>query len=98
MQVQRRYNTMQLSTHTCSWFASAEISRVETDFSDVVSVQQPTEESLQTQAVPSVRTGPKLPLVSVPVVGGGVQALLLVGLHQLIQIVHPHTSYTSSDT
>ena len=39
-----------------------------------------------------MRTGAKLPLVSVPVVRSGVQAFLLVSFHELIQIIHPHTA------
>ena len=77
----------------CSWFASSQVSGVETHFSDVMSVQEPTQEPLQTQTIASVRTRAELPLVSVPVVRRGVQTLLLVGLHQLIQVVHPHASY-----
>ncbi len=33
--------------------------------------------------------GAELPLVGVPVVGRGVQALLIIGLHQLVHLVHP---------
>ena len=56
----------------CSWFASSQVSGVETHFSDVMSVQEPTQEPLQTQTIASVRTRAELPLVSVPVVRRGV--------------------------
>ena len=41
---------------------------------------------------PSMRTGPEFPLVSVPVVRSRVQTFFVISLHQLIEIVHPHTS------
>merc|ERR1711972_43869 len=44
------------------------------------------------KCLPSMRTGSELPLICVPVVGRWVQTLLLVSLHQLIQVIHPHTS------
>ena len=40
-------NNVNVTVNTSSGFTSPEISGVETDLSDVISVQQPAEESLQ---------------------------------------------------
>ena len=99
-----------MTLHSGSRLAPPEVSWVETDLSDVISVQQPAEEPLQSQTVPkrlqsdepfyrgsldspSMGTGAEPPLVSVPVVRSRIQTFLLVGLQQLVQVVHPHTSY-----
>ena len=41
-----------MTVHCGSGLAPPEVSRVETDLSDVISVQQPAEEPLQSQTVP----------------------------------------------
>lgn len=46
----------------CSGSAALDESRVQADVSDVVSVQQPGEETLQTQTITAVRTRAILPL------------------------------------
>ena len=99
-----------MTLHSGSRLAPPEVSWVETDLSDVISVKQPAEEPLQSQTVPkrlqsdepfyrgsldspSMGTGAEPPLVSVPVVRSRIQTFLLVGVQQLVQVVHPHTSY-----
>ena len=47
-----KINVNSRTVNVCSGLASAEVSGIETDFSDVVSVQQPAEEPLQTQTIP----------------------------------------------
>lgn len=46
----------------CSGSAALDESGVQADVSDVMSVQQPSEETLQTQAITAVRTRAVLPL------------------------------------
>ena len=83
-------NVMTRSLFAFLWFAPSDEPRVEADFADVVSVEEPAEEPLQTQSVAAVPAGAELALVRVPVVGLGVQPLLLVGVHQLVVVVHTH--------
>lgn len=54
----------------CSGSAALDESWVQADVSDVMSVQQPGEETLQTQTVTTVRACAVFPLVSIPVVRG----------------------------
>merc|ERR1719151_467645 len=74
------------------WPATAHVSRVQAHLSDVVSVKQPAKEPFEPEAKPSMLASSKLPLVGVPVVGGRVQPLLLIGGQQLVHVVHPHAA------
>lgn len=55
----------------CSWSAALDEPRVKTDVSDVMSVQQPGEETLQTQTITTVRTRAVLSLKKDKRGGGG---------------------------
>merc|ERR1719341_1536965 len=70
------------------WPATAHVSRVQAHLSDMVSVKQPAQEPFKPEAKPSMLASSKLPLVGVPVVGGRVQPLLLIGGQQLVPVVH----------
>merc|ERR1712013_179887 len=70
--------------------APAHVSRVQAHLSDVVSVEQPAQEPFKAKTKPSMLASSKLPLISVPVVGGWVQTLLFIGGQQLVHVVHPH--------
>ena len=79
-----------VSKGVCSGSAALDESWVQADVSDVMSVQQPGEETLQTQTVTTVRTCAILPLVSVPVVRSRVDPLPLVSLQQLLGVPDTH--------
>lgn len=55
----------------CSWSAALDEPWVKTDVSDVMSVQQPGEETLQTQTITTVRTRAVLSLKKDKRGGGG---------------------------
>lgn len=54
--------TLRMCVSVCSRSAALDESWVQADVSDVMSVQQPGEETLQTQTVTAVRTRAVLPL------------------------------------
>mmetsp|Transcript_956 Transcript_956/g.1718 ORF Transcript_956/g.1718 Transcript_956/m.1718 type:complete len:252 (+) Transcript_956:488-1243(+) len=55
-------------------------------------VQHPAQVPLHAQSEPSMRACPVHPLVGVPVVRGGVDALALVPFQQLVLVPHPHAA------
>lgn len=64
-----------------SWSTSSRETGVQADISDMVPVQQPRQETLQSQSITSVRAGTILSLVSVPIVRCGVDFFSFVTRH-----------------
>lgn len=69
--------------------------RVEADFSDVVAVEEPAEEPLQTEAVTAVRDRAEPALVGVPVVRRGVDALTLIAWGEIHHSLMDASDYVS---
>lgn len=65
-------------------FTVVQITRIQTDLTNVISVEQPTYESFQTQTVTSMRTSTIFSLVRVPKVRLWRYAFLLVAVEQQI--------------
>jgi len=71
---------------------SAHVTREQGSITDRIQVAHPANKSLQTKTEATMRASTVLALISVPVVGSGVQIVALVGSHQLIKVLHTHRS------
>ena len=74
------------------WCATAHVARIQAAITHGMLLAQPSQEPLETKSVSTVGTASVTSLVSVPVVRRWINTFTLIRRHQLIVVVHAHTS------